>query len=453
MVEDTLGAHVERLSLWHGFNIELGLTGIVIVAGLGLFAARARVDAVLDRPLFPGSGSAAFDALWAALDRTGDAVASVTRSFSPTRHLAWPLGMLVLLGGSVALSGIALPPQQPGLTRPIDWLLLVGIVAGVIGVVTARSRLAALSLLGLVGFTVALVFFELGAPDVGMTQMLIEVLTVVVASMVLRRLPARFVRPSAPRRWLPLGLALAAGAVAFGGVYALTGRRERSVPGEYYLEQTEATTGAKNIINTIIVEFRGLDTLGELTVLGVGAFSIAAVTATVRLLNPPAPQADTRGNQADILAVADNHIIAATVARAVRPVLIVVSVVLLLRGHLAPGGGFLAALIAGAVLSLGFLVAPSARDAPVHLRYRAIAAAGIALAAGVGVLGFTRGGFLTPLYASVHLGGWEYHFSTSLLFDLGVYLAVFGVLVSAFDRLGADPTPAEPQAAQRESVS
>nr|WP_206038072.1 DUF4040 family protein [Rhodococcus sp. HNM0569] len=438
---DTQGAigHV-HLTLWYGFTPALWMSVITIGLGVVAFWQRSRIDRLLDRRLFPVEGTRMFEAVLTGSRFAGGFVADYSRSQSPTRHLAAPLVVLVLAGVAIVSTGVDVPPVAGAITRPIDWLFLLLIAAGVLGTVMIPSRLGALAVVGIVGFSVALVFFELGAPDVGLTQMLVEVLTVVVAVLVLRRLPRRFRKPSQMRRWSAAAFAVVAGVAAFAAVYLLTGRRDRSPAAEYFLTQTEDTTGATNIVNSILVDFRALDTLGELTVLGVAGFIVVAVLDSSDLL----PTRAHHGGAARRAVVdpTDNSVLARTVGRWVTPVLIVLSAYLFLRGHYDPGGGFIAALVGGAAFALAYLAAPSSDQAPIKLPYIGLICAGVAVATVTGLLGFVDGGFLTPLHAEIPLpwGGY-YHFTTAMVFDVGVYLAVIGVILTSLNRLGTDPTP------------
>ncbi|QNG21070.1 DUF4040 family protein [Rhodococcus triatomae] len=444
-----------HLALWYGFTPALWMSVTAIAVGSLLFLRRDAVDRVLDRDLFPVRGVDVFERIHAGTIAFGARVGDLTRSQSPTRHLAAPLLVLVASAVAALVLGVVVVPFPEPVTEPVDWLLLVLVAVGVLGVVSTSSRLAALALLGVVGFAVALVFFVLGAPDVGLTQLLVEVLTVVVAVLVLRRLPARFRRPSRMRRNAAAGVAVAAGAAAAFGTYFLTGRRERSPAADYFVAETEAVTGGTNIVNTILVDFRALDTLGELTVLGIAGLVVAGLLDSARLLpTRPDPHAESL-RDTPVGSAVDNTLLARTVGRWLTPALIVLSVYLLLRGHYDPGGGFISALVGGAAFALAYLSAPDAARAPIRLPYIGLICSGVALGTAVGLLGYVDGAFLTPLHFTVPLPwGGDYHFTTALVFDLGVYLAVIGIVLASLNRLGRDPgTEAEPAVPTRAARS
>ncbi|HMA46212.1 MAG TPA: hydrogen gas-evolving membrane-bound hydrogenase subunit E, partial [Frankiaceae bacterium] len=296
----------------------------------------------------------------------------------------------------------------------------------------ARSRLAAVSLLGITGFVLVGWFLLLGAPDLALTQLLVETLTVVVAVLVIRRLPdelpgrrgGRTPGPARRTRWpgwrsvLGAPLAVGVGLGAAAGTYLLTGRRGPSLPGEYYLSEAERETGGRNVVNTILVDFRALDTLGEITVLGVVALGLAvllggrrgrspardartalpgggsAVPRRVRTgprpraTFPPPPGGETSGPAAPD-GVGDVVVRAAD--RLLGPPLVVLSAYLLLRGHDAPGGGFVGGLVAGGAVTVRWLArGPAAFRTPL-LRAEALVGTGVAVAVAYGLGGLVAG--------------------------------------------------------------
>src|SRR5699024_8969044 len=155
-----------------------------------------------------------------------------------------------------ALAGIALigwatidhlPATQDHLTRWTDWLLVAIVAFGVIATIRAKTRLAAIVVLGTVGFSVTLWFFALGSVYVALTQLLVEILTVVVMVLLLHRLPKTFGNKERSSRlgWIA---AIAAGIAAFAGTYALTGRRGMSEPAQYLTQYGTEVTGGNNLV-------------------------------------------------------------------------------------------------------------------------------------------------------------------------------------------------------------
>nr|WP_286216642.1 hydrogen gas-evolving membrane-bound hydrogenase subunit E [Demequina sediminis] len=300
---------------------------------------------------------------------------------------------------------------------------------GVVAMVRARTRIAAVVVAGVVGFAMTLWFLALGAVDVAITQLLVEILTVTVFVLLLRRLPSRFVRERGRPRIAAGVVAVGAGVATVLGVWALTGRRELSPAATYLLTEGEAETGGANIVNTVLVEFRALDTLGELTVLGMAGLTIAALLHSRRAVPVRSAHIDESSPLAD---ARSNTVFVRTVARILAPLIVVMSVVLLLRGHQEPGGGFIAALVGGAGFALAYMAAPSDTTARIRWPYLTLIGAGIVVGAGAGFVGYFDGSFLAPM--STYILG--YKLTSSLVFDVGVYLAVIGVILAAYNLLG-----------------
>ncbi|NJQ04634.1 DUF4040 family protein [Streptomyces lonarensis] len=428
------------LSLWHGVNLALLLSAVAVGGGAIAVWQRVRVDAALDRRLFPFTGVAAVTRAQSATIAAGRRVGDLTRTDHPSSHLAVPL--VVIAGGGLLAAALTTGEWGLGGGAPVaDVGLTVLIVVGVVAAVASRTRLGAVIAAGIVGFTVALWFYSLGAADVALTQLLVEILTVVVMVLVLRRLPATFRRRGAGGRLRGGIVAVAAGAVATVGTLALTGDRALSSAGEFFLRLAEDETGGTNVVNTILVDFRALDTLGELVVLGIAALAMTALL-TARTPVGGTPDAAPPGPLSD---PALNTVFLRSLARPLVPLMLLGSLYALLRGHNAPGGGFIAALLGASALALLYLAAVSDRAAPLRLPYLAITGVGILVAVGSGVLGLADGSFLRPLHADL-LG---VHLTTALVFDLGVYLAVFGVILAAVNLLGMPPLDDPPRSRDR----
>ncbi|RKT33554.1 multisubunit sodium/proton antiporter MrpA subunit /multisubunit sodium/proton antiporter MrpB subunit [Microbacterium sp. AG1240] len=433
-----------HLELWHGVNLPLFVSVGVIVAGTALVIARRPVERFLRPFRLPFSGLGVVDALRRGTIRFGAAVGRTTGTTRPSTHLAIPVACLLGIAAVGVFAVPRLPPMVGDPSRPMDWLIVVLVAAGVIGAVAARTRIAAIVVTGVVGFAMTIWYFVLGAADVAMTQLLVEILTVCVMVLLLRRLPARFASRGRKRRQIgPAALALAAGAATVLGVWALTGRREMSDAAQYYLREGETLTGGANIVNTILVDFRAFDTLGELTVLGVAGLSVAALLYSRR----PTPVLSARvANGSRLADAAANSVFVRTVTRVVGPLIILISVVLLLRGHQEPGGGFISALVGGAGFALLYLAAPSESAARIRWPYFTLIGAGVVIGTGTGFLGLLGGSFLTPLQLDV----FGTKLTSALVFDVGVYLAVVGVVLAALNMLGRrHHTEHEPDSSSR----
>ncbi|MGJ7439808.1 hydrogen gas-evolving membrane-bound hydrogenase subunit E [Aquipuribacter sp. MA13-6] len=451
-VQDTLLVETDAdLALWHGFEPALYLSALTIALGVVLFLLRAPVDRALHRSLLPFTGVQVYDATYQGALRLGDLVGRNTRSGALAPHLVWP----VLSVGALAVVGVLtlgeLPVPAAPVTRAGDWLVVGLVAVGVLGMVLTHNRLGAVSMLGVVGFLVAVWFLLAGGVDLALTQTLVEVLTVVVAVLVLRRLPRRFA-PTTRRRAVPAALlAVGAGLAAGLATLALTGRREPSPASEVLLNQGEELTGGTNVVNTVLVDFRGLDTFGEILVLAVAGIGLLAL-----LRRDAGPATAVAGTTADAApspapdAVAEteagDRTIFAVTSRLLVPVILVISFLLLWRGHDEPGGGFIAALVGG--LGVALVQIPRGAGARSRLQAVPLLSAGITVAVGAGLLGLLGDSFLQPLKGDLVIGSFTQSFTTSLIFDVGVYLVVVGLVVAAVDRLANGRVVAEAEATQ-----
>lgn len=444
--------------LFGGISVDLMLS--VLIMGLGLVAVlgRAGADNIVPRTILPWTGVQVAESMRTGSIAFGRRVGDLTRTDMHGLHLVVPGIFLAGLFVAGLLHVGEVGEFDAGHTRMTDWVLIGLLAVFLAGTVISRSRTAAVVLTGGAGFVVGAWYFLLGAVDVGMTQLLVEILTVVVLVLVLRKLPKRFHRVSRSRTALAAVIALAFGTMAFVATYALTGRRGQSDAALWYLEETYETVGAVNIVNSILVDFRALDTFGELTVLGVAGFAILAV------LNSAFSTSDntTPGARAWVGTPLDHAADNTTAMRSVfswmAPFIVILSLILLLRGHYDSGGGFISALVLGGFFALRYLVAPS--DSAVKLRfdYALVIVGGIIIGAATGLAGFLEGSYLRPivLVEGIPLPwGSEAGFTltTALVFDVGIYLAVIGAVLVALDRLGqAQRYPAELLKAHRRAL-
>lgn len=428
--------YTATFALFGGLTLELALSLTIIALGLVLVSQRRRLDRLFVRRLLPFTGIDVVEALRTGALATGAKVGDLTRTDRTTLHLAAPWAFLGLLTIVALIAwpspGDLIQPSEPW----TDALMLALLVVTVLPAVLTRSRLTALILVGGAGFVVALWFFALGAIDVGLTQLLVELLTVVALVLILRRLPARFHRVARSRTVVTALIAGAAGLVAMAATFAFTGRREISRVGQYFLDEAYVDTGGTNIVNTILVDYRALDTFGELTVVAIAGIVVMGILGTRRLLDERTPHTTVTATS-PLLRSVDNTLPIRVVARWAAPVIIVLSLYLLLRGHYEPGGGFISALVGGTGFALAYLGAPADRRAPVRWPYRGLLASGVIVGVLTGLWGYAAGSFLRPIRFDIPLPwGGEYGFTSALIFDLGVYFAVVAVIIAVLNELG-----------------
>jgi multicomponent Na+:H+ antiporter subunit A len=443
------GVATPELALWHGWSLELALSLVTFTVGLGLLLVRRHVQALLWRLPAPETG-VYFDRGYDAVEAAGRALGRPHRTSAVASFAVWPLLALAALGIVALVGAGGLSGPAPGTSRAYDWVVLALLVVAAAAVVRTGRALVAVAALGVVGMLVTVWFILSGAPDVAITLLLVEALTAVVAVLALRGMPARFHRTPVRRRVPAAVLAGVLGVLTAAATLAFTGWRDRSPLGDYFLSRAPQDTGGRDVVNTILVDYRALDTLGEATVLGVMALALlmlralattgsTAVGATDPAVAPPDVEVGgaaggrrVSGEAGQPVARMLYHVMDLLLA----PAMLALSAYLFLRGHYAPGGGFIAALVAGGAVAFGWFARGRAGGSvPVlrALRARPLVAAGLLTCVVVGLLPVLAGEpFLTPLHATVA----GVPLTTSLLFDLGVYLIVLGLLVAAVSRLG-----------------
>jgi multicomponent K+:H+ antiporter subunit A len=284
--------------------------------------------------------------------------------------------------------------------------------------------------MGVVGLMVSLLFVRFSGPDIAMTQLLVEFATIMLILLALFFLPWRSpVDSSSARRVRDAVVALLAGAGVGALSYALLTRPFHSIS-EFFIAEAKPGGGG---INVILVDFRGFDTLGEITVLGIAAVGIYVMLSNARVR---VPIADMDGRPW----AWDRHpVVLAVIARTMLPLALVVAVYLFLRGHNLPGGGFIAALVASTALILQYLSDGSAMArARIGWRYQMLLGAGILIAVFTGIGSLLLGyPFLTTSFAYVSLPViGEFELATAMLFDLGVFIAVVATVMLILACLG-----------------
>ena len=288
-----------ELKLWAGVNLPLVLSGVGIAIGAALWALRRPVGRLLGPPPVPPRADVIYAKGLSGLISTADRITGVVQNGS------LPIYLIVVMGTVLVLPGLALLLAPPSTWLPADaWSSSVGaplqIVAAAFTVVAAvacgraRRRFVAALLLGAVGTGMTVLFVLQGAPDLALTQFSVETLSVLVFLLVLRRLPSHFPAPGrSARRYVRAVVSVGVG--VFFAVIGLvaTANRAGTPPVAEYVARADAEAGGRNIVNVIIVDFRGIDTLGEITVLAVAAIGIASLLATTRRRRGDGDPADT----------------------------------------------------------------------------------------------------------------------------------------------------------------
>ncbi len=422
-----------HLALWHGFNVPLMMSLIALVGGALLYRGRGRLVAAHRGALPVVAAKSLYDA---ALTTLFSAAAFVTRNLengSLQRYLALLMGATIVVGVSPFLvrGWAGGGPHSTPIDAPtlVAWFLLVVTAIGTAAF--HRRRLISLAMLGTVGVVVTLGFVHFSAPDLALTQISVEVVTIILILMALHLLPKTTpLETSFMRRGRDLLIAGAAGLGVASMTWAILTRPVRSIA-DYYLANSVPGGGGHNVVNVILVDFRGFDTYGEITVLGIAGLGIFALVdgLGVGWLHPDRSQLQDEDQHPLILAV---------VARLLLPFALLVSVFLFLRGHNAPGGGFIAALATSVALIaqyVAFGVGWTHRRLPRD--FHPLIGVGLLVAGLTGVGSWAFGApFLTSWHGHVHIPFvGDIELATATLFDLGVYFAVIGAVMLILSNL------------------
>jgi multicomponent K+:H+ antiporter subunit A len=296
-----------------------------------------------------------------------------------------------------------------------------------------RWRMVALVMTSVVGLIMTLTFVHFSAPDLALTQISVEVVTTILLLLALFFIPGGEVLEVTPaRRLRDLLLAGVAGGGAALMAFAVMTRTYEPIS-DYFLAASKPLGGGANVVNVILVDFRGFDTLGEITVLAIAATGIFALLQGLKL-----PVAET--NPLGRPWAADTHpIILAIVSRPLLPLALLVAIFILLRGHNAPGGGFIAGLVAGTALILQHLASGLEwTQTRLRFRYFPLIAAGVLIATLTGLAALALGRpFLSSalLHLDIPLLG-PLELASAMAFDLGVFLVVVGTVILILENLG-----------------
>ncbi|MCO5102164.1 MAG: monovalent cation/H+ antiporter subunit A [Burkholderiaceae bacterium] len=442
------------LAVWHGFTAPLAMSVVAMIGGvLGYrWLRRARAAGLHGTPLVESfDGRRAFE--------RATIVASVgarrlMRALGSRRLQAQLLSMVVATvlaaGAALGFDGLSWGERARVAPSPVFvGLWAVGIVAALAAAAQAKfHRFAAVAMLAVAGVVTCITFLWFSAPDLALTQLAVEVVTTVLFLLGLRWLPKRIVEENRrvalrarTRRVRDLVLAVVVGAATAALSYAMLTREAPQSISPFLLARALPDGGGRNVVNVTLVDFRSFDTMGEIAVLGIVAL---VVYALLRRFRPPresiVPDQQMLGIDADplddVLAPEPGgdpaigyRTVPAVLVRLLLPVAFVVALHLFLRGHDAPGGGFVAGLVVAIAFLTQYLVLGTAWvESRVHLRTPWWIATGLLLvvATGAGAIVFGHP-FLTTHTAHVPMPwGGEAHWPSALLFDAGVFAVVVG---------------------------
>ncbi|OOV89085.1 monovalent cation/H+ antiporter subunit A [Pseudomonas sp. MF6394] len=455
------------LAIWHGWNAPMIMSLVAMTGGVVLYLL-LRKQLKRGRFEYPPligyfNGKRGFERCLVVMMR---GVRRIEKRIS-TKRLQTQLFLLVLL----AVIGAMIPMINSGLSwgdRPkipgsivfvTLWLLAIACALGAAWQ-AKYHRLAALTMVSVCGLMTCVTFVWFSAPDLALTQLVVEVVTTVLILLGLRWLPRRIeevsplpssLRKARIRRLRDLLLSTAVG----GGMallsYAMLTRQTPNDISSFYLSRALPEGGGSNVVNVMLVDFRGFDTLGEITVLGAVALTVYALLRRFRpskesMELPPqqrqlAPDVATdlvNPRQASDTALGF-MMVPAVLVRLLLPIALVVSFYLFMRGHNQPGGGFVAGLVMSVAFILQYMVAGTQWvEAQMSLRPMRWMGFGLlsATLTGLGAL-FAGYPFLTThtWHLSLPLLG-DIHIASALFFDVGVYAMVVGSTLLMLTALG-----------------
>jgi multicomponent K+:H+ antiporter subunit A len=432
----TLGGELPEyhLAIWHGFNLPLVMSFIALFGGIFIYSQRRRLFDLYAR-LPEVDAKLVFEGRIQQLGRLASAITGRLQNGSLQSYVAW----------GVTLVAVILLTQMwhlPALSLDVGMLPMDGVAilctamlvaAAFLTTILHRHRMTSIMSLSVVGLMVSLLFVRFSAPDLALTQLSVEVVTMLLLMLAMYFLPVRTkVESSSVRVLRDVLLALVVGAgVAVMAFLVMTG--DTTTISQFFMDNSKSGGGGTNVVNVILVDFRGFDTFGEITVLGIAAMGIYAL---LKDLNLASAKYDSLGRPW----AKDAHpLVLVTISRPLLPLALLIAVYIFLRGHNLPGGGFVAGLITSVALVLQYVASGVGW---VHSRmpgdYHPVVALGVLLAGLTGVGSWAFGyPFLTSsfTYVSLPVIG-KFELATAMLFDTGVFLTVVGSTLLMLANLG-----------------
>lgn len=431
------------IAIWHGFNLPLLMSVLALVGGIAIYANREDLLS-FNRQFDHHDAKDVFARMVKSVTNVSDSLMNRIETGSLQRYIAAMLGITIIF----VLPELYDIAQLDGGREhmPVNVVSIVGasiVVLAAIGTAAFHhQRLTSLMMLSVVGLMVSLIFIHFSAPDLAMTQLVVEVVSIILMILALFFMPQRIPKASSGGRVArDILLAGFVGGIVGSLNYALLTRPANSIS-EFFLVNSVPGGGGTNVVNVILVDFRGFDTLGEITVLAIAA---AGIHKLLNNLRPFMPSSDVDGRPWHRV---KHPLLVQTVSQALLPLALMVSVYIFLRGHNLPGGGFIAGLITAAAMILQYMA--NGVDWVKHrfdYNYQTLASVGvmIALFTGVGSWFFGKN-FLTSWFTHVH---WpivgEFEVATAILFDLGVYLTVIGATLMILANFGQMTTRHRPR--------
>lgn len=431
-----------HLAIWHGVNAPLMMSLIALIGGSILYFTLAKEGRIrkidLDPYLGKFQGKILFDLFLKNLLLISRKIKQKTENGSLQSYL-----LLIVLFSIVM---VGLPLFNQGLTTGTRELTHAPWVAIVLWLTLFsgcwmmlwfhHERIKAVLISGAVGLVVTMVFVTLSAPDLALTQITVDVVTTVLLLMSLSLLPQLTpYESSRSRRWRDASLAIAGG-LGIGWIAWLLLTRDHNSISWFFMQQAIPLGGGSNVVNVILVDFRGFDTFGEITVLGIAAIGALCLMDGMRAHGTTMTQGlSYRFNPSPLMF--------RITASWILPLALVVSVYIFMRGHNLPGGGFIAGLITSLALIIQYIVLGQDQTeqmikAKSGRLYEVWIGSGLIIAGLTGIAAwFWARPFLTSTHVYVELPVLgKMHIASAVSFDLGVYITVVGATMLLISVLG-----------------
>jgi len=424
------------LDIWHGFTPALFMSFIALTGGITFYFMRQRLFNFYEKFFRKIDARQYFNQLLAGLFSLANKVTNFFDKGSLQNASAWVLfSAIIFTAYGFSLHNSPLFGERPML--PIDvisLMLAVGLMlTSIVLIFIHRQRLLTLIVIGMIGLVLSLAFVKFSAPDLALTQLSIEVVTIILLLLALYFLPQVTPKEIGKMRlWRDGVLAVLSGiGITLYTLAVLT--RDYQTIADYFLANSLVGGGGSNVVNVILVDFRGFDTLGEITVLALAGLGVFAMLQNMKL---PAPKNDIEGR----LWSNDPHpLIMRTFTRLLLPLMLMVAIFIFFRGHNLLGGGFIAGLIASVALIVQYLsngIQLTSEHFKVNMNWVIGLGLLIAVATGLAAMGM---GFPFLTSAFTHLN-WpiigEFEIASAIAFDLGVFLVVVGATVMSLVQLG-----------------
>jgi multicomponent K+:H+ antiporter subunit A len=450
---------VIKLAVWHGFNLPLVMSIIALGGGAFWYQSRERLFSFHDRIPFEFSSPVAFERAYdGAVARARWLMDLVDRRIL-REYAGLVLGTFLAIGvwawASAGPSARSASLKGPLPLTPGDLVSLLALLVLAVGVLGAtllhRQRLLAIIFISVAGLVVSLVFVRFAAPDLALTQLSVELATILLMLLALRFLPQEVPRDlGRTPRFRVAALAAGTGLAAAALVFAMLTRPFQTISG-FHIAEAKPGGGGTNVVNVILVDFRGFDTLGEVAVLAMAALGVHALVERMKL-TPFVGRAEVEADRYPIML--------RMMMQPLLPLALAISVYIFLRGHNLPGGGFIAGLLAAIALVLQYLAGGVAfASARLRIDFVRLLGAGLMLALVTGLVPMLLGyPFLKSAFMYVDPRIFEkFELASAAVFDLGIMMVVVGTILLVLTELGQMPerkaeAPPEPQPRQPEAL-